>query len=113
MMSSDTKPYHNHAHNATMEAESSSLVHPLSTPYQDSFNENRSVRTHRAHSWGSEDTLGHIYDVRSQVPAISKAQQNEHADLDLEFLGVGASYEFRTRQRPWIIFIVVVSAVLV
>lgn len=113
MMSSNTKSYHDSDSDATMEAESSSLAHPPPTPYQDVFQEERPIRTHRAHSWGSDDTLEEEYHIRRQITANAKAHQINEPDLDLEFLGIDASYRSRTRRRPWIIFIVASCAVLV
>lgn len=109
-----TKHYPYHDGDATMESESTSLTHPLPTPYQDSYSEERPVRTHRAHSWGSDDTLGGGYCVQPQAPASPKAAHyDKQADLDLEFLEVDASYRHRNRRRPWIIFIVALCAVVV
>lgn len=121
MSPTDTKSYYDHdVHDVTMAVESaSSLTHPppttLPSPYHDTFQvEERTVRTHRAHSWGSDDTLGKDYtQIRQPSPTQTKAYRNGKTDLDLEFLELDASYKHRTRRRPWIIFIVACSAVLV
>lgn len=96
-----------HDTDSTTDVVSSSIVESPSQPYRDSLREDGLTPARSTSSWGDEDTVATSDDPLEPI----NNKLGDDVTLDLGFIKYDM-YKTKARRRPWIIFIVACTAVL-